>query len=370
MHGTILFAGGGTGGHLYPGVSVAQALLRRYTDANPLFLCTKRPIDETILTPTRLPFVKQPIVPLVKSVGGLLSFWKAYRETLDLIKQTVRERKPLAVLGLGGYAAWPAVKYCAERGIPAALINPDVVPGKANQVLFKRVSRVFCQFDATRHHVPANQQDKLVITGCPVRDDLCTPSREDAAQRLGLDARLRTLTVTGASQGAQTVNEAVIESIKTAKLQGWQILHLAGKDHAESVRTAYRELGLAAAVVDFTPGMADVWAVTDLTVSRSGASTCAELTACGIPSVLMPYPFHKDMHQRANAQALVDAGAAVLIDDAKDRRQNAERLKPILESLLYDAPKRQAMAAAAKAVGRPDAGEAVADELARLAGLA
>jgi UDP-N-acetylglucosamine--N-acetylmuramyl-(pentapeptide) pyrophosphoryl-undecaprenol N-acetylglucosamine transferase len=122
-------------------------------------------------------------------------------------------------------------------------------------------------------------------------------------------------------------------------------------------------------VIDFTPDMADIWAVADLALSRSGASSCAELTACGVPSILMPYPFHKDMHQRANAKVLADAGAAILVDDEKDRRRNADKLRPALESLLYDAPKRQAMAAAARKLGHPDAATLVAQVVTALAGV-
>jgi UDP-N-acetylglucosamine--N-acetylmuramyl-(pentapeptide) pyrophosphoryl-undecaprenol N-acetylglucosamine transferase len=171
---------------------------------------------------------------------------------------------------------------------------------------------------------------------------------------------LSTLVVTGASLGAQTVNEAVLEMVKGQTLQGWQILHLAGREHAMSVRSGYRELQTGARVVDFTPAMADVWAVADLCVSRSGASSCAELTACGVPSILFPYPFHKDMHQRANAKVLADGGAAVLIEDEKDRRKNAQKLQPVVASLMYDAAKRQAMSAAARKLGRPAAADAVA----------
>jgi UDP-N-acetylglucosamine--N-acetylmuramyl-(pentapeptide) pyrophosphoryl-undecaprenol N-acetylglucosamine transferase len=112
--------------------------------------------------------------------------------------------------------------------------------------------------------------------------------------------------------------------------------------------------------------MADVWAVADLAISRSGASSCAELTACGVPSILMPYPFHKDLHQRANAKVLADAGAAVLMDDQKDARKNAEQLRPILESLLYDVPRRQKMSESAKCLGRPDAAAAVANAVREL----
>src|ERR1051326_3828144 len=129
---TILLAGGGTGGHLYPGISVALAMREVSPDAKCIFLCTERDLDRLILEPTGFEFVPQPIVPPKKTVGGLLRFWKSWRETKDQVKQTMRRLKPAAILGLGGYAAGVAVKYCAQHKVPAALINPDVIPGKAN----------------------------------------------------------------------------------------------------------------------------------------------------------------------------------------------------------------------------------------------
>jgi len=366
---TILLAGGGTGGHLYPGIAVAQALRARLPGASCVFLCTTREIDRVILQPTGFEFIPQPILPIKRSIGGLLRFWKGWRETKDLVRQTLKDRQPAAVLGLGGYAAGVAVKLAGLRKLPAAILNPDVIPGKANQFLMRYVRAVCCQFEATRDHVAPQHHEKLKVTGCPIRSDIsavAAANREPAAKRLGVDPGLHTLVVTGASQGAQTVNEAVIAALATVKLQGWQVVHLSGRDHADAVRAGYRDIDVPARVIDFTPEMADVWTVADLAVSRSGASSCAELTACGIPSVLMPYPFHKDMHQRANAKVLADAGAAVLLDDDKDKRKNAEKLRPVLESLLYDSGKRQAMAAAAKSLGRPDAAAAVADVLMNL----
>ena len=358
---TILFAGGGTGGHLYPGIAVAESLRRTHPDLRPLFLCTQKEIDRVILEAAEFEFIPQPIVPRQSSIGGLLKFLRGWRETTDLVRRIIRERRPIACLGLGGYAAGVGVKQSAQRKIPAAILNPDVIPGKANQYLMRFAKHVCCQFEQTSNHVPRSERGKIVTTGCPIRSDIRTlPPRVDAAQRLGLEPRLSTLVVTGASLGAKTVNEAVLEMLKGQTLQGWQILHLAGREHAMDVRAGYRELQTPARVVDFTPAMADVWAVADLCVSRSGASSCAELTACGIPSILFPYPFHKDMHQRANAKVLADAGAAVLIDDEKDRRKNAQKLQPIAASLMYDAAKRQAMGAAARKLGKPEAADAVA----------
>jgi len=297
----------------------------------------------------------------VRSISGLLRFYKGWRETVDLVRKLIHDRRPAAVLGLGGYAAGAAVKIAAKAGVPTAILNPDVIPGKANQYLMRYTKAVCCQFEQTAEHVAPEHRSKLKVTGCPIRGEITrTPDRAGALSRLELQRNLNTLVVTGASLGAQTVNEAVVTMLDGMQLAGWQVLHLAGREHGASVRAAYRELPVPARVIDFTPAMADVWAAADLCVSRSGASSCAELTACGVPSLLMPYPFHKDMHQRANAKVLADAGAAVLIDDEKDRKRNAAKLKPVVESLVCDAAKRTAMTNAAKALGRPDAAAAAA----------
>jgi UDP-N-acetylglucosamine--N-acetylmuramyl-(pentapeptide) pyrophosphoryl-undecaprenol N-acetylglucosamine transferase len=358
---TIIFAGGGTGGHLYPGVAVAESLRLLMPAAKPLFLCTERPIDRVILEATGFEFIPQPILPPDRSMAGLLKFWKSWRDTKELVTQVLKERSPALVLGLGGYAAGVGVRLAGSRKIPAALINPDVIPGKANQYLMRYVKEIYCQFEQTTPHVPPGHREKIVVTGCPIRTDLRElPSRAEAVARLGLDPVLQTLVVTGASQGAKTVNDGVLELFKTFKPQGWQVLHLSGRDHAAAVRAAYRDLSISARVIDFTPAMADVWAVADLAVSRSGASSCAELTACGVPSVLMPYPFHKDKHQRLNAEVLAHAGAAVLVDDLRDAKKNAGILKPIMQSLLLDSKRRLAMGAAAGGLGKRDAADLVA----------
>ena len=354
---------------MYPGIAVADALRRARPDCTPVFLCTQKEIDRVILEAAGYDFVPQPIVPPVRTAGGLLKFWKSWRDTKDLVRQALRQRRPAAVIGLGGYAAGVAVKTAAMKQIPTAIINPDVIPGKANQYLMRYTNKVCCQFQESAERVPASYQSKVVVTGCPIRCDIINlPPRAEAAQRLGLDSKLMTLVITGASLGAQTINEAVLEMLKHVKLQGWQVLHLAGREHALKVREGYRELSIDGRVIDFTPAMADVWAVADLCISRSGASSCAELTACGVASVLLPYPYHKDMHQRANAKVLADANAAVLIDDEKDAKKNAQKLSPIVSTLLYDQPRRAAMAESARKLGRPDAAEAVAGIVVEMTG--
>jgi UDP-N-acetylglucosamine--N-acetylmuramyl-(pentapeptide) pyrophosphoryl-undecaprenol N-acetylglucosamine transferase len=358
---TIIMAGGGTGGHLYPGIAVAESLRRTAPDVRCLFLCTTREIDRVILEPTGFEFIPQPIERPHRSIGGLLKFWRSWRETKELVRKTLKEREPAVVVGLGGYAAGVAVRLAADQKIPTVLINPDVIPGKANQYLMKHSAAVCCQFEETREHVSASRRAKLKITGCPIRSDFASlPDRAEATGRLGLDPSLKTLTITGASQGAATINEALPPTLSQIPMQEWQVLHLSGRSHADPVREAYRNLNLAARVIDFTPAMADVWAASDLAVSRSGASTCAELTACGVPSILMPYPFHRDQHQRLNAKVLADAGAAVLVDDLRDAKENAAKLLPLLGPLIQDCERRTTMARAARKLGKPDAADAVA----------
>jgi UDP-N-acetylglucosamine--N-acetylmuramyl-(pentapeptide) pyrophosphoryl-undecaprenol N-acetylglucosamine transferase len=364
---TIILAGGGTGGHLYPGIAVAEALRDVLPSAKPVFLCTVREIDRVILEPTGFEFIPQPIVP--PRLVDVLKFFLTYRETRDLVNRTLSERRPAAVVGLGGYAAGVAVKFAAKRKIPTAVLNPDVIPGKANQYLMRFSRVICCQFEQTRALIPAAHREKMRVTGCPIRKDILRfPAREEAAKQLGVDPNLRTLVVTGASLGALTVNEAMLALAGTIDLNGWQILHLAGRDHGEKVRRGYAQKNIAARVIDFTPDMADVWATAELAVSRSGASSCAELAACGVPAVLMPYPFHKDLHQRANAKVLAEAGAAVLMDDERDAKKNAEKLGPILQPLMRDDEKRCKMSEAARKLGHPDAAKAVAKAVAELVG--
>jgi UDP-N-acetylglucosamine--N-acetylmuramyl-(pentapeptide) pyrophosphoryl-undecaprenol N-acetylglucosamine transferase len=146
--------------------------------------------------------------------------------------------------------------------------------------------------------------------------------------------------------------------------RGWQIVHLAGMEQAKDVRAAYEAWPeITVKVIDYCDDMASVWAVADGAIARAGASTCAELTACGVPAILLPYPFHKDLHQKANAMELVRAGAALIVDDAKEAAANAAAMKPALESLLYDDELRDRMADAARAAGKPNAAVEIAKEI-------
>jgi UDP-N-acetylglucosamine--N-acetylmuramyl-(pentapeptide) pyrophosphoryl-undecaprenol N-acetylglucosamine transferase len=364
----IVLAGGGTGGHLFPAVAVAEALEQTNHQVELMVLSTDRPLDRAILEPTGVVWRAQPVRPWPDRPWRLPGFYVAWRRSLRLARQLMRDRRPAAVLGTGGYGAGPAVHAGWQLGVPTALLNPDRLAGRANRHLASKADVVFAQWPESVAAFPPSVDVRAL--GCPVRRAFRSATRTEGVAKMGLDPSRRTLLITGASQGARTINRAVVGLLtRLAAHRQWQALHLSGElDYAE-VRQAYAVAGLPGTVLAFTESMADAMAAADLVVSRAGASSLAELTCMGRPSVLLPYPFDRLRHQRANARMLAEAGAAVLIDDQVDPQRNAAVLGPALDALMGEPDKLEAMSLAARQLGRPDAATAVARDLLELAAL-
>jgi len=359
---TFILAGGGTGGHLYPGIAVAHALRVRRPEARIHFLTTTRPLDRSLLEPTPFAQTPQPVRPVPGNPLRLPAFALAWARSVAHAKAICRAERPAAVLGLGGYAAGPAVVAAAKLGIRCAILNPDAIPGRANRYLARRCDRVVLQWEQTRAHLPAGSRAET--WGCPIRAAFSSADRAAGRRHFSLDPDRPVLLVTGASQGARTVNEAVtrIWPAFAAAHPEWQLLHLAGAADEAAVRQAYDDAKTPAHVLAFTHEMPLALAAADAAISRAGASTLAELTALGLPSILLPYPYHKDRHQHANAEVLVAAGAAICIEDTGDAGLTAPALRNALD-LIADARRRAEMSAAARTLARPDAAERVADWL-------
>jgi len=287
-------------------------------------------------------------------------------------------RRPAAVIGAGGYASGPPVHAALRMGIPTFLLNPDAVPGRANRYLAGRpgLTGVFAQWAVTRKYLPSDAP--FEVTGCPVRLAFRAArgaDRRAVLESFGLGPTLRTLLVTGASQGARSINEAFALLAGRLDWTGWQILHLAGQADAPRMAEAYATLAGRSGpavpktrVLPFTDRMGEAMAVADLIVSRAGASTLAEIQAAGKPCILLPYPYHRDQHQRHNAMVLVEAGAAELVEDAKDGAFNADRLEPVLRELMADDGRRERMGRLAMTLDRPGSAEAIAVRLLAAAG--
>ena len=362
----FVFAGGGTGGHLYPALGVVDAIKRLASDARFLFLGTDRPIDARIIGPTDCELVRQTLPPLRRAPWRWPAIYWKFRAAQSACRARFTDDRPVVVVGTGGLASVPAAREAARLAIPLVLFNPDAVPGKANRFLAGRADLVFAQFEETTAYLPHGC--RIEVVGCPVRPGFRQVGREAGCAAFGLDQQKRTLLVTGASQGSRSVNQAVIANLSFLAAQmGWQMLHLTGNPDHEEVRRAYADTTACGVVLPFTDKMPEALAAADLVVARAGASFLAEIMAVGRASVLMPYPHHRDMHQRVNACCLTRVGAAQLVDDRIDPAQNGPALRSALSPLMASDASRLAMADAARRVGRPNAADRIAAHLVSLA---
>lgn len=362
----IAFAGGGTGGHLYPALAVAEAIHERSPTTSFVFFSTHRDIDYHILGSAPCAVVTQVLPPLSSRPWKWPAMLWGYHRASNVCRERLRGDRPDVVIGTGGLSSVPALRLSLRMGITTALLNPDAIPGKANKLLAGRADLIVAQWQESAAHFPRHARVKVL--GCPVRKCFGEITREYGIKTFNLSPERKTLLVTGASQGARTLNEAVVAASDIfEKNDQWQILHLTGHAEFERVRGAYEHRDVSAQVVAYTDEMAAAIACADLIVSRAGASTLAEITAVGRASILLPYPYHKDMHQAVNAKCLVDRGAASVLTDQIDPAKNGPALRCMLDRLLNDSNARAAMASAAKKMGRPNAAGVVADEILALA---
>jgi UDP-N-acetylglucosamine--N-acetylmuramyl-(pentapeptide) pyrophosphoryl-undecaprenol N-acetylglucosamine transferase len=349
MARTILIAAGGTGGHLFPGVAVADELVRRDPSARVVFVGTPRGLETRLVPRAGYDLELLPIKPL-NAVGprrlllGLLALPWAMLRALGLV---VRLR-PAAVLGVGGYAGGPVTLLAALLGVRAVILEPNARPGFTNRVLRPFVRAAACAYEEARLAFGS----KGVVTGNPVRDGFATLPRREHRHPL-------TLLAFGGSQGSRALNRAMVAALP--HLPGddrLRIVHQTGERMRDEVAQAYAAAGRKAEIVAFVDDMVLRMADADLVLSRSGATTCAELTVGGRAAVLVPFAQAADDHQRTNARALEAAGAARMIEE-KDL--TGESLAREVRALVDEPARIGAMEEAARKLGRPHAAARVAD---------
>jgi len=358
----IAFAGGGTGGHLYPALAIAESLRKQIPNLRILFFGTDRAIDDRILGEAEYDWVRQSIPALSKKPWQWLSLIKRFRKVSAECRMRFESDRPAMVIGSGGMGSVPAMREAHKMGIPTALMNPDVLPGRANRHLSNRADLIFVQWEDARIQFPP--RSNVIVSGCPVRSSFLRADRSDGVKRFSLDANKKTLLVTGASQGARNINFAVLEILPFLNnFDDWQILHMTGDADYESVRADYEKTSVTATVIAYTEFMADALAVSDLVIARAGASFLAELTAVGRASILLPYPYHKDQHQLANAKCLANVSAAKIVHDSLDPAINGSSLQRELDLLMRNDTLRQSMSGAAKNLGCKDAAEKITQHI-------
>lgn len=326
----VVFTGGGTGGHLYPAIAVADALGER---AHSAFIGTADRLESTIVPKAGYPLFAVASRPLVRklSLELIRTLLANARGTLQSLR-VLSHLRPDIVIATGGYVCFPVVVAARMlrmvrrfRG-PIALVEPNAHPGLTNRLLAPLIDEVWGAFATADPRFAG----KYVHTGIPVRAQLRTlPSREDALARLGLSPRRQTILAMGGSQGARSINDALAALVKSDGLpDGWQLIHVTGEREYDRVRAALGPSGGSEqAVRPYLHDLSDAYAAADLVIARAGASTLGELAALGKPAVLIPYPHAADDHQRENAKRFVEAGAAVVMDD---RDIVAGRLRGVL----------------------------------------
>ncbi len=353
----VLFAGGGTGGHLYPSIAIAEQLRILQPGVPITFLCSDKPLDAEILTQGGWDFESMPARPMLLKPfpNGLMRFWSGWKKStratgayLDgLMRDPDTSAHSIIVVLMGGYVAAPVARSAARRGIHVLMLNLDVVPGKANRLAARWASQIV---SAVHCPSPPAFADAEVV-GMPIRAHaIADMPRESCCEALGLDPSLRTFLITGASQGAGSLNDligAMVSDANTMKaFEGWQILHLCGPARQGDLAATYMKAGITARVIPFLDEMRLAWGAADLALSRAGASSVAEAAANQVPTIFAPYPWHADLHQKHNVEPILNLGGAWLVDDKIEVTQNLTTIGHLITRLLLDPDAIQAVRSA------------------------
>jgi UDP-N-acetylglucosamine--N-acetylmuramyl-(pentapeptide) pyrophosphoryl-undecaprenol N-acetylglucosamine transferase len=366
----VVLSGGGSGGHLVPGLELARALLSEGHSVQ--LLRPGRAVETRVLE--AYPGLAHRTIPMPP--GKLRLPLTLTRATLSA-RRALQDFEAQVVVGLGGRGALPAVLAARSLGTPVALLEQNLVPGKANRLLARLASRSYLAFEETRASLPRRGRERGLVTGMPLRPEILrsrsTTERSallrdfelDAANGVERDTR-RTLLLCGGSQGARTLNQKLPELLASlpSELRGtWRFVHLSGPDREGEARDAWRRAGLSATVLGYSSRMGDLIALADLVIGRGGAMTLLELAAAGRASVIVPYPWHRDDHQGRNAEWFVERGAARMI---RESELDTELAKQRIGELMASDELRSAMGANARELSRPRAVTHIVEDLARL----
>ncbi len=353
-----LFAGGGTGGHLTPGLAVAAEILKQDPAGRVVFVGSERLVEKKMIAGAGYEHHALPVESSRTLLRNPLRFaWRNW-QALRMAGKLLEREQPVAVIGLGGFASIPTMLAARKQGRPTVTLESNAIPGRATRFLSRRVGAVCATFETTAGQLPAGA--RVVVTGNPVRPaiaELCRLDGKDGGNSQS------TLLILGGSQGAESLNQAVVEMIARGlpALAGWRIVHQTGANQRETIAQSYAAAGLSHLVEPFFDDLAPLYAVATLVISRAGAATLAELACAGCPAILLPFPHAADNHQLANAGILASAGGAIVVEHDRSPSQTAERLSSALAELVEDSARRTAMRIAMRTLARPDAARNVAE---------
>lgn len=361
----VIISGGGTGGHIFPAVSIANAIKAKRPDAKILFVGALGRMEMQRVPAAGYEIKGLPICGfdrknMLRNVIVLYRIWKSQR----MARKIIKEFKPMAAVGVGGYASGPTLNQCASMGIPCLIQEQNSYAGVTNKLLAKNAKRICVAYEGMDRFFPA---DKIVITGNPVRQSLIenSISREDAIKSFGLDPEKKTILLVGGSLGARTINESIMQHLDMVENSGVQFIWQTGKYYNAAIMeklNAYKKLPMLK-VTDFISDMGAAYKAADLVISRAGASSISEFCLIGKPVILVPSPNVAEDHQTKNAMALVNKDAALYVKDA----DAPHSLLALAINTVKDADHLAKLSANIRKLGKENSAEVIADEVIKLA---
>lgn len=369
----VILSGGGTGGHIYPALTIMRAITALQPDSQFLFIGTKQGLEADIVPKEGVSFATievqglqrklawQNVITLGKTIG---SVWQA--------RQHIAAFRPDVVIGTGGYVCGPVLLAASLMGLPTMIQEQNVIPGVTNRILARFVQKIAVGYGEAAAHFPDKR--KVIVTGNPIREAVMSAVREEAWSQLRLKPHCKTVLIAGGSRGARSINQAMLAVHRHfAGRDDIQLLHITGQNEYNGIVNSLQKDGIDLpnvgniSVQPYLYDMPQALAVADLAIFRAGAVGLAELTAKGIPAILVPYPYAAENHQEHNARALERQGAALVI---RDKELTGDTLIAAMEALLASPERLTQMAAASRKLGRPDAAKVLGELACTLAGKA
>ncbi len=362
----VIISGGGTGGHIFPAISIANAIRELVPTAKILFVGAEGRMEMQRVPAAGYEIKGLPICGfdrknLLKNVVVLFKIWKSQR----MAKKIIKDFRPMVAVGVGGYASGPTLNKAASMGVPCLIQEQNSYAGVTNKLLAKKARKICVAYEGMERFFPA---EKIMLTGNPVRQALLetTVSREDALRSFGLQTNKKTVLLVGGSLGARTINESVLGHLKEIEASGLQFIWQTGKYYSDHIAEQLRQKGQPAnlKVMDFITDMGAAYQAASLVISRAGASSISEFCLIGKPVILVPSPNVAEDHQTKNAMALVNRGAALFVSD----QEAPARLIDLAIETVNDDAKLQSLSENVLKMALPNSAEIIAHEVIKLAG--
>lgn len=361
----VVVSGGGTGGHIYPALALINEIKKHDPNVEFLYIGTENGLENNIVKRAGIPFKAIEITGFKRKISfDNVKTITRFLRGVSISKKYLKDFKPDVVIGTGGYVCGPVVYAASKLNIPTVIHEQNSLPGVTNKFLSRYVDKVAICFEDAKKYFP---EHKVILTGNPRASEVLGKDADKGRQSLGLKPQQKTVLIFGGSRGARAINDAVLQMIPTLAGKPYQVVYVTGEVHYENVMEEMNKLNDSSHVIikPFIHNMPEVLSAVDLIVSRAGATSLAEITALGLPSILIPSPYVTANHQEVNARSLSDQQAAILL---KEQDLTGDTLSSTIDSILLNQIKLDEMSHASKKLGIPDAAKRLYEVMQKISG--